>query len=319
MLCGSYGLFGGLLPAAAAREIFTDPAAIVAGSLAPTGTARAVAGGYQVSGRWSFGSGITHSTWVLGGCRVLDGDAPRLTPRGTPEVRLLFFARSDVEIIDTWHVGGLRDTGSHDYRVQDLFVPDHRTCWFTEEPVEPGPLYALPLITLSTALMSGVALGIARHALDALEELAAVKTPARAQTVLREDPVARARIGEAEGLLRAGQAFVYRTLEEAWDVVRRGDRLGQEQHGLLRLAGTQAVTQALQALDLAFRAGGASSIFVASPLERCLRDIRAAAQHHILTPGNYELAGQCFLGFDLAGTFWGRDYRGNAQEPRQSG
>jgi alkylation response protein AidB-like acyl-CoA dehydrogenase len=201
MLCGSYGLFGGLLPAAAAREIFADPDAIVAGSLAPTGTARAVAGGYQLSGRWSFGSGIAHSTWVLGGSRVLDGDAPRQTPRGTPEVRLLFFARSDVEIIDTWHVGGLRGTGSHDYRVQDLFVPDHRTCWFTEEPVELGPLYALPLIALSTALMAGVVLGIARHALDALEELAAVKTPARAQIVLREDPVARAKIGEAEGLL----------------------------------------------------------------------------------------------------------------------
>jgi alkylation response protein AidB-like acyl-CoA dehydrogenase len=145
-------------------------------------------------------------------------------------VRLLFFPRSDVEIIDTWHVGGLRGTGSHDYRVQDLFVPAHRTCWFTEEPVEPGPLYTLPLITMSTALMAGVVLGIARHALDALEELAAVKTP-RAQTVVREDPVARVRIGEAEGLLRAGQAFLYRTLEETWDIVRREGHLGQEQHG----------------------------------------------------------------------------------------
>jgi alkylation response protein AidB-like acyl-CoA dehydrogenase len=309
MLCGSYGLFGGLLPTTAAREIFADQDVIMAGSLAPSGTACAVDDGYKLTGRWSFGSGITHSTWVLGGCRVLDGDVARLTPRGTPELRLLFFPRSDVEIIDTWHVGGLRGTGSHDYQVQDLFVPAHRSCWFTEQPVEPGPLYTLPLITMSTALMAGVVLGIARHALDTLEGLAAVKTPARAQTVLREDPVARVRIGEAEGLLRAGQAFVYRTLDEVWDVVRREGHLGQEQHGLLRLAGTQAVTQALQAADLAFRAGGASSIFLASPLERCLRDIRAATQHHILTPSNYELAGQLFLGFDIAATFWGRDYR----------
>jgi hypothetical protein len=70
------GLFGGLLPAAAAREIFADPAANVAGSLAPTGVARAVAGGYQLSGRRSFGSGIAHNTWALGGCRVLDGMRP---------------------------------------------------------------------------------------------------------------------------------------------------------------------------------------------------------------------------------------------------
>jgi indole-3-acetate monooxygenase len=313
MLCGSYGHFSGLLPEAAAREIYGDPDAIMAGALAPKGIARVVAGGYRVSGRWSFGSGITHSTWVLGSCRVFDGDAPRLTPRGTPDMPLLFFPRSDVEIVDTWQVGGLRGTGSHDYQVRDLFVPAHRACWFTGKPVQPGPLYALPYITLSTALMAGVALGIARHALDALEALAAVKTPARSQAVLRESPLAQAQIGEAEGLLRAGQAFVYRTLEAAWDAVQRAGRLGREQHGLLRLAGTQAVTQALQAVDLAFRTGGASAIYLASPLERCLRDIRAAAQHHVLTPGNYETAGQLFLGFDLAGTFWGRDYRGEAE------
>jgi alkylation response protein AidB-like acyl-CoA dehydrogenase len=239
LLCGSYGIFGGLLPEAAAGEIYAEPGAIVAGALAPNGIARVVDGGYQLKGRWSFGSGISHSTWVLGGCRVFDGEAPRLTPRGRPELRLLFFPRSEVEIIDTWRVGGLRGTGSHDYQVRDLFVPSERSCWFSEQPVQPGPLYRLPYITLSTSLMAGVALGIARHALDALAELAAAKTPARSQSTLREHPLAQAQIGEAEGLLRAGRAFVYETLEAAWESVRCGDRYGWEQHGLLRLAGTR--------------------------------------------------------------------------------
>lgn len=315
MLGGSLGLLGGVLPAAAAREIFADPGAVVAGTLAPNGVARAVDGGYHLSGRWSFGSGISHSTWVLGAGRVVDGGAPRLTPSGAPETRLLFVPRPEVELVDTWHVAGLRGTGSHDYRVHDRIVPARRACELAAAPVEPGALYGLPYLTVTTALMAGVALGIARHALDALEELAVVKTPARARTVLRESPQAQAQIGEAEGLLRAGRAFVYETLEEAWDTVARGRRLGRQQHGLLWLAGTQAVTQALAAVDLAFRAGGASSIFVASPLERCLRDIRTAAQHHALTPTNYETAGQLFLGFDLAGTLWGRDYRGDHHEP----
>ena len=309
MLCGSCGLFGGLLPEAAAREIYADPDVIVAGTLAPTGSARVVDGGYRVRGRWSFGSGILHSTWVLGNCRVYDGEELRLTPGGAPETRLLFFPRSEVEILDTWRTGGLRGTGSHDFAVEDVFVPAHRSCRFAEAPVQPGPLYALPYIVLSTALMAGVALGIARHALDALEELATVKTPARSQALLREDPLARAQIGEAEGLLRAGQAFLYQELERTWDAVRSEGWLTRKQHGLLRLAGVQAVGLALQAVDLAFRAGGGSSIYAASPLERCLRDIRAAAQHHVLIPANYEIAGQLFLGFDLAGTFWGRDYR----------
>jgi indole-3-acetate monooxygenase len=76
MLCGSYGLLGGLLPEEAAREVYADPGAIVAGALAPTGIARLVPGGYRLSGRWSFGSGIEHSTWVLASCRLFDGRRP---------------------------------------------------------------------------------------------------------------------------------------------------------------------------------------------------------------------------------------------------
>jgi indole-3-acetate monooxygenase len=310
MLCTSYGLLSGLLPDEAAREIYADPGAIVAGSLPPNGIAHTVTGGYRLSGRWTMASGINHSTWVLGNCRVFDGDTPRLTPRGTPEVRVLFFPRSEVRIVDTWHVAGLRGTGSHDYQVQDLFVPSHHACGLVDEPVHAGPLYTLPYITIATILMAGVALGIARHALDALEELTAAKVPTRSQTPLREHAHAQAQIGEAEGLLRAARAFVYQTIEEAWATARDGHRLTWAQHGLLRLAGTQAVTQALQAVDLIFRTGGASSIYTAQPLERCLRDIRTATQHHCVTPTNYETAGQFFLGYDAAVTFWGRDFRG---------
>jgi indole-3-acetate monooxygenase len=140
------------------------------------------------------------------------------------------------KIVDTWHVTGLRGTGSHDHEVRDVFVPAHRACQLIDEPVSPGPLYTLPYVTIATILMASVALGIARHALDALEALASAKAPARSQTPLREHTYAQAQIGEAEGLLRAGQAFVYRTLEEAWDTAREGRRLTWSQHGLLRLA-----------------------------------------------------------------------------------
>jgi len=309
MLCGSYGLLSGLLPDEAAREIYADPGAIVAGSLPPNGLARTVPGGYSVSGRWPMASGINHSTWVLGNCRVFEGDTPRMTPSGTPALRVLFFPRSEVDIIDTWDVAGLRGTGSHDYQVQDLFVPAHRACGLVDEPVNPIPLYGLPYVTIATVLMASVAMGIARHALDVLEHLASTKVPSRLQTPLREHAYAQSKIGEAEGLLRAGRAFVYQTLEEAWDTVREGRRLTWAQHGLLRLAGTQAVTQALQAVDTVFRTGGASSIYASVPLERCLRDIRTAAQHHCVTPSNYEVAGQFFLGHDPSVSFWGRDFR----------
>jgi indole-3-acetate monooxygenase len=312
MVGATFSLFGGLLPDQAAREIYGDPSVAVAGSFRPGGTARIVEGGYLVSGRWSFGSGITHSDWVFGACRVFDGDAPRLTASGAPELRLLFFPQSEAEIIDTWDVGGLRGTGSHDHAIADLFVPVHRTCRFSEEPVQPGPLYSLPPIMLCIAPMAAVAIGIARHALDALKELAGAKTPARSQNRLREHPLAQFQVGQAEGLLRAGRAFLYESLAAAWDAAQRGQRLTWEQRGLVWLATTQAVDLAVQVVDLVFRAGGGSSVYASLPIERCLRDLHTLAQHHSVAVHNYEVAGQLFMGFEMAGSHWGRDYRGDA-------
>jgi alkylation response protein AidB-like acyl-CoA dehydrogenase len=319
MLGLGLGQFGGLLPEEAAWEIYRDPRAVVAGTFRPNGVARAVADGYRATGHWPLASGITHATWVLGGCRILDGEQPRLTPGGAPEMRLLFFRPTEVEVVDTWHVAGLRGTGSQDFAVTDLFVPAHRACWFSQPPVQPGPLYTLPAIALFAPLIACVSLGIARHAMDGFKELAGVKAPTWSQNLLRDKPVAQAQLGEAEGLLRAGRAFLYETVVAAWDTATRGERLSWEQRGLLWLAATQAATQALQAVDLVFRAGGASAIYAASGLERCLRDIRTAAQHVCVTPTNYELAGQLFLGLELGGTLWGLDHRGDACGRRGGG
>lgn len=312
MLGAGLGQFSGLLPEEAAREVYADPRAIVAGTFRPNGVARTVPGGYRATGRWPLASGITYATWVLGGCRILDDDQPRLTAQGTPELRLLFFTPSDVDIIDTWHVAGLRGTGSHDFTVTDVFVPAHRACWFSQEPVQPGPLYTLPAIALFAALIGCVSLGIARNALEGFKDLAGVKKPTWAQNLLREKAVAQAQLGEAEGVLRAGRAFLYETVAAAWESATRGERLSWEQRGLLWLAGTQAAAQASRAVDLMFTAGGASSIYATAPLERCLRDIRTAAQHVCVTPTNYELAGQLFFGLEMGATLWGIDSRGDA-------
>jgi indole-3-acetate monooxygenase len=304
-----FGQFAGLLPAAAALEVFSSPRTIVAGTFRPTGVARVVAGGYRVTGRWPFASGITHCTWVIGGCRLLDGEQPRLTARGTPVLRELFFRPDEVEVLDTWHVTGLRGTGSHDFTVTDVFVPQARGCWFADPPQEGGPLYRLPIIATFAALIGCVSLGIARHALDAFKDLAGVKTPTWSQTTLRAKATAQSQVGEAEGLLRAGRAFLYETVSAAWETVQRGASLSWEQRGLLWLAATQAAAQAGQAVELLYKGGGASSIYATLPLDRCLRDIRTAAQHLCVTPTNYELAGQYFMGLEMGASVWALDYR----------
>ena len=307
MIGASNGYFGGLLPAAGAEEIYRDRDVVLAGTFRPTGKAVAVDGGYRVTGRWPFASGIMHSDWVLGGCRVFDGDHVRMTASGAPVAKLVFLPRAEATVLDTWYSGGLRGTGSHDFEVTDVFVPAHRSAWFSEPRTESGPLYRLPTIGFFSTMVASVSLGIARHALEIFKELAGIKKPIATQELLRTSPVAQSQLGEAEGLLRAGRAFLFETLAEAWPVVCAGTFLSWQQRGLLWLSATQAATQALQALDLVYRAGGASSVYTSTQLERCLRDIRTASQHLTVMPTSYEVAGQLFLGADVSGTVWGRD------------
>jgi alkylation response protein AidB-like acyl-CoA dehydrogenase len=312
MIGAANGHFGGLLPAEGARLVFADRDVVLAAVFRPTGVAVAAEGGYRVTGHWPFASGILHSQWVGGSCRILDGDRPRLTPSGAPVMKLLFLHRAEASVIDTWHAVGLRGTGSHDFEVNDSFVPAHRSVWFTDPPAERGALYSLPAVTLFAPMIASVSLGIARHALEILKQLAPLKKLVWSQDVLGTSAVAQSQVGQAEGLLRAGRAFLFESLSEAWAAACNGSALSWKQRGLLWLSATQAVAQALEAVDIAYRTGGASSVYASTQLERCLRDIRTASQHIQVTPTNYELAGQLFLGADMSTTAWNRDNRGDA-------
>jgi alkylation response protein AidB-like acyl-CoA dehydrogenase len=203
--CNSH--FGGLLPAAGAREIFADRDVVLAGTFRPTGVAVPVDGGYRVTGRWPFASGITHSYWLMGGCSIAGGGP-----------RLMFLPRGEAHVLDTWYTVGLRGTGSHDFEVNDVFVPVSRSLSFSEPPVERGPLYSMPAIALFSTLIASVSLGVARHALEVFKNLARVKKPTGSQELLRASAVTQSRLGEAEGLLRAGRALLFESLGAAWEV-----------------------------------------------------------------------------------------------------
>ena len=112
----------------------------------------------------------------------------------------------------------------------------------------------------------------------------------------------QADLGRAEALVRSGRAFLYDTLGEAWNVASSGKALSVVQRAMLWLAATQATSAATQAVDLMFTAGGSSSVYAGVGLERCLRDIRTAAQHIVVVPSNYEMVGQALLGLDVRAT-----------------
>lgn len=294
------GLFAGSLPESVARQIYgRDPDAIFAGGITPTGTAAVVNGGFMLSGRWAFGSGIRHANWVYGNCVVCDEGQPRLTPAGGPEARLMIFPVSDCQIHDTWHVGGLRGTGSHHFSVQDLFVPaDWSLVAFSSgQASQPGLLYKYPF-SLFAAMIAAVPLGIAKRSISALIELAKAKIPVGSGSVLRDRPSAQFAVARAEGLYRSGRAFLLEALAEMEREIARCGQAGMQSRVLLRIACTQAALASTQVVDLMFEAGGGTSVYTSSPLERCFRDIHAAMQHIAVSPNSLETAGRVLFGLD---------------------
>jgi indole-3-acetate monooxygenase len=280
------------------REIFA-PGNRLAGSVNPTGKAVAAPGGYRVSGRWSFGSFIQHSHWTVGNSIVYDGDSPRRDAQGAPEIRFMIFPTAAVNIIDNWHVSGLRGTGSSDFQVSDLFVPEaHAPPAFTAAPLQPGTLFRTPLITTFAATLPCVSLGVARAAIEAFTELAEGKTPMGSATRLREKPMAQADLGRAEAHVRAGRAFLLAAMEEIWAVAAAGQAPTMRQRAIARLAAAKAAEASAQAVDLLYNAAGGTALFESTPLERCFRDVHATTQHIGTQAANFELAGRVLLGLD---------------------
>ena len=153
-----YARLAGALDEAVAREIFGTGMGVLVGTLNPTGKAMAAPGGYRVTGRWGYGSFIGYGDWVLGNCITEDGN-----------FRLCLFPRAEVEVFDVWHVGGLRATGSNDYQVTDLLVPEQHTIPlvdFQPPPRRSGPLYSVPMTSTFVSCVATVTLGIARAALE---------------------------------------------------------------------------------------------------------------------------------------------------------
>src|SRR5205085_1415350 len=125
----------------AAQEVYGDPGAIVGGVFAPRGRAVPDGDGFVVTGRWPFSSHCQDCTSLMGGCLVADGDDVARLPGGGPDIRLFLFPADEFEVHDTWHVAGLRATGSHDISLDGARVPAARgASLITDPPVADGPL-----------------------------------------------------------------------------------------------------------------------------------------------------------------------------------
>jgi len=296
------------LPDEGVEEIYGQRAdTVIAGTAVPGGgQAVPVAGGYRVSGRWQFGSGCQESAWMLGSFQVLEDGRPRLGPEGKSLYWRGVFRRAETEIVPgSWDVAGLRGTGSFDWTVENVFLPERRTMPHSGIPLEnqwerwAGITYSLPVHCWVGPHHSAVITGIARAGIDALIELAGGKTPrGRGPGLLCENPQVQDAVGRADAILNAGRAYRSAMIAELWATVASGKATTLEQRARCRLAAIYAGDSAREAMDLVYRHGGSTSFKRESRLAECWRDLHTVGQTVTIAPEWYPIGGRVYLGMD---------------------
>jgi alkylation response protein AidB-like acyl-CoA dehydrogenase len=282
----------------AAHAIHDDRDVVTANSTRPSGQAHVVEDGFRVSGRWSLVSGCELASWMVLWAVVHEGGKPRMMASGGPEIRFMLLRASECQIIDTWTVGGLRGTGSHDVAVHDLFVPAAFGSGFFDPQILPEPRYRMPAFSRVIPGLGAMALGIARTAIETLKEIAGAKTPARTTQMLRDTPDAQARVSEAEALVCAARLFLFDSLDRLWAALLETGEVTMEARAHARLAASHAVASAVRAVDLMYVAGGASSLYASCPLERAFRDVHAMTQHIGVHPRVMQSTGRVLFGLE---------------------
>jgi alkylation response protein AidB-like acyl-CoA dehydrogenase len=298
MIAYDAGLWSGYLSSPATRTLIKSLGApVIAGSIQPPGRLERTARGYRLTGQWRFGSGCRQADAFFVAAILHDGDTPVAGTNGMPEMRQIVLRAADVKIVDTWHVVGMRGTGSHDFKVDNLAVAEEFIEPFNfDVPTEAGPLYRFPLMGNMALAKTAVALGIARRAIESFSELARRKVATHQTNLLRERAVAQRDLARAEACVHSARCFIEAVIDEVWKVVAAGREVAIEQRAMLRLAAVDGVQRAVEAVDLVFHAAGATSIHTSSPLERCFRDIHVVPAHFVVQPPMYEAAGRVMLG-----------------------
>jgi alkylation response protein AidB-like acyl-CoA dehydrogenase len=295
------------LPDAGIREIYGPGGDVAVAGTAVQGGGRAVPvdGGYRVTGRWPFGTGCQESPWMLGSFQILDGDQLRLSPDGASVYWRGVFHRAETQIVaGSWDVSGLRATGSFDWTVDDVFLPERRTMVHAGVPLDnqwshwPGLSYALPAQAWVVPHHSAVITGIARAGIDALIELAVEKTPRGRTGRLCDNPQVQDAIGRADAILNAGRAYRSATITEVWNTIAAGEDTTLEQRARCRLAAVHAADCAREAMDLVYRQGGSTSYRRESRLAECWRDLQVVGQAVTIMPEWYPMGGRVFMKMD---------------------
>tara|TARA_R110000823_G_scaffold132777_5_gene261232 strand:+ start:33297 stop:34472 length:1176 start_codon:yes stop_codon:yes gene_type:complete len=280
-------------------EVFTanDNRVTMGGQFFPNGTGEAVEGGYRVNGAWQFGSGTGHSEYVCAGFLPMDNGEMRMADDGMPVMMVAVVPRQEVTFQDGWHVQGLKGTGSYDYALTDVFVPESRTYpLLCRAPRRGGHMYRFGVMPLTGCGHAAWALGVARSAIDDVVQLAKDKTRMGEESSIAHKLTFQRNLAHHEGMWRAAHRLVVDTYTDMDQRVQRGESVSPAMRAEMRIAATYATEACREVVQFAHLAAGTTAIREGNRLERAFRDMYTGTQHAFISEKTYTEAGKLMLG-----------------------
>ncbi|WUH91707.1 acyl-CoA dehydrogenase family protein [Streptomyces sp. NBC_00433] len=289
------GLIANFLDGQVVKEVYPRQDMITAGVLAPAGHAERVPGGFRLTGRWSFGSGVDHSDWVNSGAFVFEDGEPYASPDGSNphESRQFLVPRSDVETVDNWDTTGLCGSGSCDYTITDVFVPENRTFTFYEPRGRISPL-SHPESFMRA--LCGVPLGVARAALDHAREVATTRVDRMTGTAWSDSFRVQVALAECEADFHAARSGVYTAMTRQWEVLSAGGEPTPDERAASPLAWLHAFRTSRTIVNRLYDLLQTWSINRSSPMDRWLRDTATMCQNLTAQDVVLESVGAYLLG-----------------------
>lgn len=287
----------GLFDPQAQADVWEDSAAtLIASSYMPKAEVTPAEGGYRISGRWGFSSGVDHCDWVF-----LGGLVPAADGKGPPDYRTFLVPRADFTVVPVWDTLGLRGTGSQDVVVKDAFVPAYRTHRSKDgfAATSPGlklndaPLYRLPFGQIFVRAVSSSAIGALKGALDTFRDYAAKRVSSNDFSRTADDPSAQGIAAETAAAIDEMQQILFRNFRTLMEQARAGQPFDLDQRLLFRFQSGQVLDRCAALISRLFYACGAQGVYRSSPIARAFADIHTGRTH---VANNVDKVGRNFGG-----------------------
>lgn len=278
------------LPVETIEKVWADgPDVVFAGGIFPPQSAKETEAGYEISGRWKFGSGCMGASVLGVGIKPdVEGGLPRMA----------VLPRDEVTIDETWDMIGMCGTGSHDLVIDHAVVPKEWTFVRGSASNLDDPVFKYPALSLATQVLSVPALGLSRAALEIVQESAAGRKSVTGAPNLGEREYVQIAIAKAQAKMKAAKLFFYESTESAWATIEAGGTPSKEQVNMLRLSSSHLNHECVDVVRTVYELMGMSSAENSNPMTRILRDSSLCSQHAFMGQVTYRNAGAMFFGHD---------------------